>query len=83
MDFAAGILEVFRRVAPSFDISKVCIKVTATWEGLDACRKLKHLGIQTLATTVFTTEQAMLAAESGCIYVAPFVHDLDAVVNGR
>lgn len=36
------------------------------------------LGINTLATTLFTMEQAILAAEAGCVYIAPFVHELKA-----
>lgn len=59
-------------------MSRLCVKVIATWEGLQACRKLSALGIHTLATTLFTVEQAVLAAEVGCIYIAPFVHELKA-----
>ncbi|MCJ1404225.1 hypothetical protein MMC11_007450 [Xylographa trunciseda] len=65
-----------RRLEPAFDLSRLCIKVPSTWEGLQACRKLKFLGVKTLATTVFTIEQAILAAEAGCIYISPFVHEL-------
>lgn len=54
------------------------MKVPATFEGLQACRELYTGGIQTLATTVFTMEQAILAAEVGCISVSPFVHELKA-----
>ena len=50
----------------------------STWEGLQACHELKKLGIKTLATTLFTLEQAILAAEAGCTYIAPFVHELKA-----
>jgi len=65
-----------RRLEPAFDLSRLCIKVPATWEGLQACRKLKSLGVKTLATTLFTIEQAILAAEAGCIYISPFVYEL-------
>ncbi|KAM0806160.1 transaldolase [Usnea florida] len=67
-----------QRLQPSFDTSRLCVKVLATWEGLQACRKLTVLGINTLATTLFTIEQAILAAEAGCVYIAPFVHELKA-----
>ena len=40
--------------------------------------KLSALGIGTLATTLFTMEQAILAAEAECIYISPFVHELKA-----
>ena len=56
----------------------MCIKVVATWEGLQACRELSTLNVHTLATTLFTFEQAILAAECGCTYIAPFVHELKA-----
>jgi transaldolase len=61
---------------PNFDLSRLVIKVPSTWEGLQACRKLKDLGINTLATTLFTIEQAILAGEVGCISISPFVHEL-------
>ncbi|ERF73134.1 hypothetical protein EPUS_09152 [Endocarpon pusillum Z07020] len=70
------IASLCQRLDPSFDLSRLCIKVPATWEGLQACRKLKDLGIKTLATTLFTMEQAILAAEAGCISISPFVHEL-------
>lgn len=54
------------------------IKVPSTWEGLQACRTLKGLGVKTLGTTVFSMEQAALAAEAGCIYVSPFLNELRA-----
>ena len=41
-----------------------------------ACRALELTGIHTLATTLFTMPQAVLAAEVGCSYVAPYVNQL-------
>lgn len=79
--FLAGIASLCQRFEPSFDQSKLCIKVPSTWEGLQACKILKSLGIQTLATTLFTLEQAILAAEVGCIYVSPFLHELKALLD--
>lgn len=64
-------------------MTRLCVKVVATWEGLQACRKLSGLGIATLATTLFTMEQAVLAAEAGCAYIAPFVHELKAFFDDR
>jgi transaldolase len=52
------------------------MKVPATFEGLQACRALFQSGVQTLATTVFTMEQAILAAEVNCVSISPFVHEL-------
>ena len=59
------------------------VKVPATWEGLQACRSLQALGIKTLATTIFTLEQAVLAAEVGCVYVSPFANALQATMDAR
>lgn len=74
--FAAGIADLCKRWDPEFDQSRLVIKVPSTWEGFQACRELKEAGIQTLATTLFTIEQGILAAEAGCVSIAPFVHEL-------
>ena len=62
-------------------MSRMIVKVPSTWEGLQACRKLKDLGVKTLGTTVFAMEQAVLAAEAGCIYVSPFLNELKAGID--
>jgi transaldolase len=76
-----GIEALCRKLAPEFDISRLCIKVPATWEGLQACKKLKQVGIKTLATTLFTMEQAILAAEAGAINISPFGHELQSILD--
>ncbi|KAJ4164209.1 hypothetical protein LMH87_005893 [Akanthomyces muscarius] len=58
------------------DENRICIKVPATWEGLEACQILQARGIPTLATTMFCMEQAALAAEARCTYIAPYVNEL-------
>lgn len=58
------------------DENRLCIKVPATWEGLEACQILQARGIPTLATTMFCMEQAALAAEARCTYIAPYVNEL-------
>ncbi|KAH8693800.1 hypothetical protein BGW36DRAFT_383752 [Talaromyces proteolyticus] len=68
--------EIFRHVNPDVDLSRVVMKVPATFEGLRACRELHGSGIKTLATTVFTMEQAILAGEAGCVSISPFIHEL-------
>lgn len=55
---------------------RVCIKIPATWEGLQACSRLEARGCKTLATTMFCMEQAALAAEMNCTYIAPYVNEL-------
>lgn len=71
-----GIVKIFKALAPEFDSKRVCIKIPATWEGLQACRILEGRGIATLATTMFCMEQAALAADARCTYIAPYVNEL-------
>lgn len=67
---------------PSIDArARVCIKIPSTWEGLQACRILEAEGISTLATTLFTMAQAVLAGQLGCQYIAPYVYDLRTQVE--
>ncbi|MCJ1314380.1 hypothetical protein MMC25_008062 [Agyrium rufum] len=73
---ARRIVEIFKAPAPSVDPKRVCIKIPSTWEGLQACKIREKKGITTLATTLFTMTQAVLAAQVGCHYIAPYVNDL-------
>ncbi|KAL9055627.1 MAG: hypothetical protein Q9162_003437 [Coniocarpon cinnabarinum] len=78
---AMRMLSIARQLQPSVDTSRIMIKVPSTWEGLQACRQLKAKGIKTLATTLFSLEQAVAAAEAGCHYCAPYLHDLRFVTQ--
>lgn len=71
-----GIFHIFQHVQPGFNQPRICIKIPSTWEGLMACRALQDIGLNTLATTVFTMTQAILAAEVRCAYIAPYVNEL-------
>ncbi|KAJ3491894.1 hypothetical protein NLG97_g5506 [Lecanicillium saksenae] len=73
---AQRINSVFKALVAEVDAQRVCIKIPATWEGLQACRSLEAQGIKTLATTLFCMEQASLAAEANCTYIAPYVNEL-------
>ena len=73
---AERIVALFHELEPQFDSTRVCIKIPSTWEGLQACAKLEAKGIKTLATTPFTIEQAVLAAEADCTYIAPYLNEL-------
>ncbi|KAJ5519850.1 hypothetical protein N7463_000303 [Penicillium fimorum] len=68
-------------IQPSFNTSRLVMKVPATWEGLQACRELTQCNIKVLATTLFTMEQAVLAGEVGCVSISPFVHELKALFD--
>lgn len=70
------ILSIFSHVDKKVDRDRVCIKIPSTWEGLQACKELESQCVKTLATTLFCLEQAILAAEADCHYVAPYLHEL-------
>ena len=67
---------MFSALAPKEDPKRVCIKIPASWEGCQACRVLEAEGIATLATTMFCMEQAALAADANCTYIAPYINEL-------
>lgn len=73
---AQRIHSLFSQICPSHPSSRIVIKIPSTWEGLAACRHLEAQGIKTLATTLFTMEQAALAGKAGCCYIAPYVNEL-------
>jgi transaldolase len=73
---ALDIVDIYKRLSPGLSTDRICIKIPATYEGLEACRILEAQGIKTLATTLFSVEQAILAHEVGCEYVAPYVNEL-------
>ncbi|EED18057.1 transaldolase, putative [Talaromyces stipitatus ATCC 10500] len=73
---AFRIVYLFKEFAPNWESSRICIKIPSTWEGMMACRTLQLAGVHTLATTLFSMPQAILAAEVGCTYVAPYVNQL-------
>lgn len=69
-------MQIFRDLDPTYDSKRVCIKIPSTWEGIQACGILEAEGIATLATTMFSMEQAALAAHVGCTYIAPYINEL-------
>ncbi|PYH92225.1 transaldolase [Aspergillus ellipticus CBS 707.79] len=73
---ALRIISLTHHLNPTHPQSRICIKIPSTWEGLQACKILEQAGVRTLATTLFTFTQAVLAAEVGCTYVAPYVNQL-------
>lgn len=55
------------------------VKIPVTEEGLKAINTLSRLDIPTMATAIFTAEQALLATKAGADYLAPyFSHMADA-----
>lgn len=55
------------------------IKIPMCAEGLKATKRLTAMGIKTNVTLIFSTAQALLAAEAGATYVSPFVGRLDDI----
>jgi transaldolase len=55
------------------------IKIPMSVEGLKAISKLNAEGIKTNCTLIFSTNQALLAAQAGATYVSPFIGRLDDI----
>jgi transaldolase len=60
------------RISPN-----IVIKVPMTMEGLIATKRLSQMGIKTNVTLIFSTNQALLAANCGATYASIFVGRLD------
>ncbi|KAI5254551.1 hypothetical protein E4T42_02313 [Aureobasidium subglaciale] len=73
---AKRIVAIYKTILPSHPSNRVCIKIPSTWEGIAACKELEQQGIVTLATTLFSMEQAAAASAAGCTYIAPYVNEL-------
>ena len=56
-------------------------KIPVTKEGYRAIRMVKDSGINVTATAIFTQQQAMIAANAGADFVAPYVNRLDNIVS--
>lgn len=50
------------------------IKIPVTGEGIKAVKLLAAQGIKTTATAIFTAQQALMAAEAGASFAAPYVN---------
>ncbi|MDO4473940.1 MAG: transaldolase family protein [Eubacteriales bacterium] len=55
----------------------ITVKIPATPEGFIAIRSLNQSGIRTLATAVYSVQQALSAAYSGAKEVAPYISRID------
>lgn len=52
----------------------IIVKIPGTPEGFIAIRKLREEGIKTLATAIYSVNQALMASNCGAAYVAPYVN---------
>jgi fructose-6-phosphate aldolase 2 len=75
---ANDIVEEAQKIISEID-ENVYIKVPVIKEGYKALKELERLGIKTLATAIFTAQQALMAARCGADYVAPYVNRIDNV----
>jgi transaldolase len=52
---------------------RILIKVAATWEGVEAARRLQRDGIDCNLTLIFNRTQALACSEAGAFLISPFV----------
>ncbi|RYC58194.1 hypothetical protein CHU98_g8029 [Xylaria longipes] len=73
---ARRFVAISKDLDPNFDVTKLCIKIPATWEGIQACKELENQGITALATAVNSMQQAMLISHIGCTYIGLYINEL-------
>jgi transaldolase len=59
--------------AEGIHVDRVLIKVAATWEGIEAARRLEDRGIHTNLTLLFSFCQAVACGQAGVQLISPFV----------
>jgi transaldolase len=52
---------------------RILIKVASTWEGIQAAKELQQQGVDCNLTLLFSSVQAMAAADAGAFLISPFV----------
>ena len=70
-----GIMEEAKMIS-SIRNKNMYVKIPVTHEGLRAIKECKKLGIHTLATAIYTADQAFLAAMNGAEYLAPYTNHM-------
>ncbi|HMN22777.1 MAG TPA: transaldolase [Ottowia sp.] len=68
---AERLVELYQ--AEGVHVDRVLIKVAATWEGIEAARRLEARGIHTNITLLFSFVQAVASAQARVQLVSPFV----------
>jgi transaldolase len=68
---AERIVELYQ--AEGVPVERVLIKVAATWEGIQAARKLEERGIRTNLTLLFSFCQAVACGQAKVQLISPFV----------
>lgn len=79
---AEDILREAKRYRDYFELrNNYYVKIPVTREGFRAIRMVKDAGMNVTATAIFTQQQAMVAANAGADFVAPYVNRLDNIVS--
>jgi fructose-6-phosphate aldolase 2 len=79
---AADILKEAKLYREYFELkSNFYVKIPVTREGYRAIHMVKDAGMNVTATAIFTQQQAMMAANAGADFVAPYVNRLDNIVS--
>ena len=60
---------------------RVLIKLASTWEGIKAAEVLEAEGINCNLTLMFTSVQAVAAAEAGAFLISPFCRSYSGLVQ--
>lgn len=73
-----AIVDAARRIVGLYneagvDNDRILIKTAATWQGIEAARRLEREGIQCNLTLLFGFAQAMACADAGVFLISPFV----------
>lgn len=68
---AHGLIERYARAGVGAD--RVLIKIAATWEGIEAARRLERAGVRCNMTLIFSAVQANACARAGATLISPFV----------
>jgi transaldolase len=71
--FARGARIIDLYQAEGIHIDRVLIKVAATWEGIEAARRLEERGIHTNLTLLFSFCQAVACGQAKVQLISPFV----------
>ncbi|MEY8319855.1 transaldolase family protein [Lachnospiraceae bacterium 46-61] len=80
-DELVGIIEETKKLMSLSE--NIIVKIPATPNGLKAIKILKEQNIKTLATGIYSVEQAIMAANCGAAYVAPYVNRIcDLEIDG-
>lgn len=59
--------------------NRFAIKIPFSGPAAAAARVLNEEGIRTLATSVFSLEQAVAASQSGCLFISPYYNGMVGV----